>query len=143
MPDLEALEAFGRAAGDLSFRQAPQPEPGGHVLEDRRVEEQRLLKDHRDAPPVRQRGGARRDPLAAEEQLPRIGLLDPREPEQQRALARTVRPDQRERLARRDREVRQVEHVPAALADADAADFENRRPRAHRGRSACWMRVSR
>ena len=100
--------------------------PRATFVPDRRVGEERFLEDARHAPPDRERG-ARSDGGAAEAHLARRGGFEQAEDAQERRLARAVRADEGEDLARRHRERGHVEHGAAAARHADPQDLEHGR----------------
>ena len=67
----KTFQITGNGPLDLRPPYTANPEPGGDIVENGRIEEKRLLKDHRDVPPVVKIAVARIDlPLAEEEAVP-------------------------------------------------------------------------
>ena len=124
--DAEAPEPLSHPARRAQAALAAKAQAQGHVLPDRRVGEERFLKDTRHAPPDCQRG-ARSDGGAAEAHLTRHGGFEQTEDTQERRLARAVRADEGEDLARQHRERGHVEHGAAAVRYADPQELEHGR----------------
>ena len=135
LPAGELLDAALLVAGEVDqrqrpphplapgrFRQAAGAQREGHVLADVHVREEGVvLEDDADVAPVRRRVG---DVAAAEMDRPGRGLDEAAEDAEERRLARSRRPEQRDELARRDVEADPVERAHGAVDLAGLADFD-------------------
>ena len=119
---------------------AADPQPGGHVVEDRRVEEQRLLEDHGEPPPVRQTrcSAAHRSPR--KRISPAEGFDQAGQGLQQGRLSRAVGADQGEDLSLDDLPAREYRAAGFPRGSPAGLRLQNG-VFAHRGRSLCWMWV--
>ncbi len=106
----------------------------GDVGADGVGEQERLLEHHAQLPAqVDQPQVGQRDPAQA--QLARLGVVEPRQQQPDRGLPRARRPDERERLARRDGQTDAVEHrLAPRVAERDAVQLDRQRPWRQRGR---------
>ena len=107
------LRGVGAAVGDVG--------PDGVGEQERLLEHHAQLAAQVDQPQRRQRH-------PAEAQLALLRVVEARQEQPDRGLARTRRPDQRERLPRRDGEADPVEHrLAARVAERDAVELHAQR----------------
>ena len=102
--DAEAFQVFGNRPLDLRPPHAADLEPRGDILEDGRIEQERLLEDHRDVAAVVE--PAVSDPLPPEEEPSPRRLQQTGKRQQQRRFSRAVRADQGEDLPLKTRQGR-------------------------------------
>ena len=115
-------EELAHAIGDARLRRAAHAEAEGDVLEDRHVLEERVVLE--DQPHVARGGGGARHVGPVEAHRSRIRRLEPGEDAQERRLAATRGPEQREQLALRHLQRDIVERRVRPEALADPLDFE-------------------
>ena len=114
------LRRVGTAVGDVG--------PDGVGEQERLLEHHAQLAAQVDEPQRRQRH-------PAEAQLALLRVVEARQQQPDRGLARPRRPDQRERLPRRDGEIDPVEHrLAARVAERDAVELHAQRALGQRGR---------
>jgi hypothetical protein len=108
---------------DLGPRDAAHLERECDIAGDRQMREQGIvLEHHADVSPSRRRV---RDILAPEHDLPRVDVLEARDGLQQGRLPRAAGPEQRDELARGDRQADSVQSEHAAVALACLPDHED------------------
>jgi hypothetical protein len=125
-----AAELGDVAAGTVEVEEGPSPDllAEDDVLGDRQDRDQlEVLMDHPDARRDGVGGRRERDPLAADQQLPGVGLVQPEHDVHQRALAGAVLAEEAMDLAPSEHEVDVGvgEHAREPLRDP--ADLEHRR----------------
>ena len=144
MADAETIEVPGNGPPDLRLPRAADPETRSDIVKDGGIEQERLLEDHRDAPPVIKNVECNRS--SPEEKPSPGGLQKAGERQKQRRFPRPVRTDQDEDLPLKNQERGNIEDRHAAPADMEVLDLEQNRFRIvilgiHRGRSRCCICV--
>src|SRR5512139_2168299 len=102
MSHTESLQPERDFTPDLLFGDPPKLQTGGDILEDRGIEQKRVLHHQRDAATV-ERVRLRRGRLAVESNLTSLGLEQPRQRQQQGAFPRAVRTYNCQHLSSLDR----------------------------------------
>ena len=123
---MREAEAFEQRIGRRPVLDPAHAQPEQDVVADAAVQHERPLEDRRDAACERQGHRVRHGrPINVDGALrrPFEALQQP----EQRALAGAARADDAERLAARDREVRDAQHGPRAVAMTDAGQLEGGR----------------
>ena len=142
--DAEKIQITGNGPFDLRPPQTADPEAGSDIVEDRRIEEERLLKNHRDMPPVVKIALARIDFPLSEEDPPLERLQQTGERQEECGLPRPVRTDQRQDLPRIDGKggnVKDAHPAPADLKVFNPQQYRRTGLGRHRGLSRCWICV--
>ena len=120
VPHVNEVEEAGHRRPDVLARGASRGKPEGDVFRDGEVGKERVvLKHHAHVAAVRR---TRRDVLTVEPHRAGVGRKQARHDAQQRGLAATGRPEQRDELAALDAEVDAVEHPRAGKGFRGAGD---------------------